>query len=80
MICVAAQIGKGRLYTPFSEDVGSVLKVEVVVIESSFGVPREAGYTFSVSTTRVKVRRSPSLSLCKQVIATTHAARFWVSS
>ncbi len=51
-----AQIGKGRLYTPIPEDVGSVLKVEVVVIDSSFGVPREAGYTFSVSTTRVKVR------------------------
>jgi len=33
-----------------------VLKVEVVVIDSSFGVPREAGYTFSVSTTRVKVQ------------------------
>ena len=32
-----------------------MLKVEVVVIDSSFGVPREAGYTFSVSTTRVKV-------------------------
>ena len=49
------QIGKGRMYTPISEDVGSVLKVEVVVIDSSFGVPREAGYVFSVSTTRVKV-------------------------
>ena len=33
-----------------------MLKVEVVVIDASFGVPREAGYTYSVSTSRVKVR------------------------
>lgn len=49
-------MGKSRLYTPCNDDVGSVLKVEVVVIDASRGVKREAGHTFSVSTTRVKVR------------------------
>lgn len=48
-------MGKSRLYTPSIEDVGSVMKVEVVVIDASRGVRREAGHTFSVSTTRVKV-------------------------
>ena len=53
------QVGKSRLYTPSVEDVGSVMKVEVVVIDASRGVRREAGHTFSVSTTRVKVHPRP---------------------
>lgn len=52
------QVGKGRLYTPCAEDVGTVLKCEVVAIDSAsaFG---ELGKTFSVSTARVRPEPSP---------------------
>ena len=52
------QVGKGRLYTPCAEDVGTVLKCEVVAIDSAsaFG---ELGKTFSVSTARVRPAPSP---------------------
>ena len=52
------QVGKGRLYTPCAEDVGTVLKCEVVAIDSAsaFG---ELGKTFSVSTSRVRPAPSP---------------------
>lgn len=60
------QVGKSRLYTPSHDDVGSVLKVEVVVIDASRGVKREAGHTFSVSTTRVKVRSCRMHTLAKR--------------
>ncbi len=52
------QVGKGRLYTPCADDVGSVLKCEVVAIDSAsaFG---ELGKTFSVATARVRPAPSP---------------------
>ncbi|KAK9827722.1 hypothetical protein WJX81_005188 [Elliptochloris bilobata] len=52
------EVGKGRLYTPCAEDVGTVLKCEVAAIDSAsaFG---ELGKTFSVSTSRVRPAPSP---------------------
>lgn len=55
---VCSQVGKGRLYTPCEDDVGSVLKCEVVAIDSAspYG---ETGKTFSLPTARVRPSPSP---------------------
>ena len=54
----AEQVGKGRLYTPCEDDVGTVLKCEVVAIDtaSPYG---EQGKTFSNATARVRPAPSP---------------------
>lgn len=52
------QVGKGRLYTPTEDDVGSVLKCEVVAIDT--GSPYvESGKTHSIATARVRPAPSP---------------------
>lgn len=54
----ASQVGKGRLFTPSEDDVGTVLKCEVVAIDSTspYG---ELGKTFSIATNRVRPAPSP---------------------
>ena len=58
MFFCTGQVGKGRLYTPCEDDVGSVLKCEVVAIDtaSPYG---EQGKTFSNATARVRPAPSP---------------------
>ncbi|EIE19641.1 hypothetical protein COCSUDRAFT_54570 [Coccomyxa subellipsoidea C-169] len=52
------EVGKGRLYTPTEDDVGSVLKCEVVAIDT--GSPyTESGKTHSIATSRVRPAPSP---------------------
>ena len=56
--CFLQQVGKGRLYTPTEDDVGSVLKCEVVAIDT--GSPYvESGKTHSIATSRVRPAPSP---------------------
>lgn len=58
LCCIVLQVGKGRLYTPTEDDVGSVLKCEVVAIDA--GSPYvEAGKTHSIATARVRPAPSP---------------------
>ena len=54
----ASQVGKGRLFTPNEDDIGTVLKCEVVAIDSTspYG---ELGKTFSIATNRVRPAPSP---------------------
>ena len=51
-------MGKGRLYTPLQDDIGSILKCEVVSIDSASPFA-EHGKTFSMSTARVRPTPSP---------------------
>ncbi|KAK9806248.1 hypothetical protein WJX72_007236 [[Myrmecia] bisecta] len=52
------EVGKTRLLTPTAEDVGSVLKCEVVAIDSASPYT-EIGKSFSVPTARVRPAPSP---------------------
>ena len=52
------QVGKGRLYTPLQDDVGTIMKCEVVSIDSAAPFA-EHGKTFSMSTARVRPTPSP---------------------
>ena len=55
---IMLQVGKGRLYTPLQDDIGSILKCEVVSIDSASPFA-EHGKTFSMSTARVRPTPSP---------------------
>ena len=73
--CVGAQVGKGRLYTPIQDDIGSILKCEVVSIDAA--VPfSEHGKTFSLSTQRVRPTPSPP----KRALAPVNPAPWNVQS
>ena len=56
-----SQVGKTRLYTPQAEDVGSVLKVDIVSCDTAGGYAREVCATClaaSRSTVPVGMRRT----------------------
>ena len=73
--CVGLQVGKGRLYTPIQDDIGSILKCEVVSIDAA--VPfSEHGKTFSMSTQRVRPTPSPP----KRALAPVNPAPWNVQS
>ena len=73
--CMRAQVGKGRLYTPIQDDIGSILKCEVVSIDAA--VPfSEHGKTFSMSTQRVRPTPSPP----KRALAPVNPAPWNVQS
>jgi hypothetical protein len=55
---LALQVGKGRLYTPVQDDIGSILKCEVVSIDAASPFS-EHGKTFSMPTSRVRPTPSP---------------------
>ena len=68
-------MGKGRLYTPIQDDIGSILKCEVVSIDAA--VPfSEHGKTFSMSTQRVRPTPSPP----KRALAPVNPAPWNVQS
>ena len=72
---MGAQVGKGRLYTPIQDDIGSILKCEVVSIDAA--VPfSEHGKTFSMSTQRVRPTPSPP----KRALAPVNPAPWNVQS
>mmetsp|Transcript_13036 Transcript_13036/g.39493 ORF Transcript_13036/g.39493 Transcript_13036/m.39493 type:complete len:591 (+) Transcript_13036:158-1930(+) len=48
------EVGRTRCYTPQAEDVGCILKVDVVSCDSSSGFAHELGRTFSVRSERVR--------------------------
>lgn len=57
-MCMALQVGRRRCYTPQVEDVGCILKVDIVSCESAAGFAHELGRTFSVRSDRVSsIRR-----------------------
>ena len=58
LCALALQVGKGRLYTPIQDDIGSILKCEVVSIDAASPFS-EHGKTFSMPTSRVRPTPSP---------------------
>lgn len=54
------QVGKGKIYTPVDEDVGSVLKVEVTAIDRN-AFPIESGVPLSSQSPRVRQTPEPPL-------------------
>ena len=52
------QVGRERQYTPTTDDVGSILKNEVVALDTASAFP-EVGKAFSVSTARVRPAPQP---------------------
>lgn len=55
---LSLQVGRDRQYTPSTDDVGSILKVDVVALDTASAFP-EGGKAFTVSTSRVKPAPQP---------------------
>lgn len=70
----ALQVGKGRLYLPLQDDIGSILKCEVVSIDSASPFA-EHGKTFSISTARVRPAPSPPKRSLAPISPAPHTAQ-----
>jgi CCR4-NOT transcription complex subunit 6 len=53
------EVAKTRLYTPQAEDVGALLKLDIVSCDTAGGYAREVGRTFSVRSERVRPAPQP---------------------